>query len=220
MARRLTRYLALSVLPAGHGARSGTRVLFALMLVLQALGMQQARSQERLAKESYESAEAAFVGVFITSGLGLRAFFENREYAAALYQLPDGSWHATPSVPGSRLASAIPYHAVPLDAVFIAGAHTHGQPHIPEDPDHDYGREFSNIDRTTALRNFQISRGKICKQLLLTSDMRILRLRFDERALPSAENLPTVGGVHDRIDVLGRLGLDGRVDEAAAREIP
>jgi hypothetical protein len=164
----------------------------------------------------YPSAEAAFAAEFITSGLGERAYRENREYAAAIYQLPDGSWHCTPAMAGSRTGSAIPYHAVPTSAVQIVGAHTHGQPHIPEDPWQLYGVDFSQADLRNAVHNYRTTKGRIAAQLLLTSDLRILRLTLSGEADPAAaEEMETSlqagrlrsGGIHGRSELLGQLRI-------------
>ena len=67
--------------------------------------------------DGYPSAEATFDAVFLRSGAAQRAYHENREIAAAIYQLADGSWHSTALVTGTRLRSAIPYHSVPAGAL-------------------------------------------------------------------------------------------------------
>jgi hypothetical protein len=81
----------------------------------------------------YLDAEQAFHAVFIDSGLAWRAYVENREYAAAIYQMPDGRWHATGTVGGDLDSTSIPYRAVPPEAIRVVGAHTHGRPLIPGD---------------------------------------------------------------------------------------
>jgi hypothetical protein len=132
----------------------------------------------------YATVEHAFEATFIESGLGQRGYDENREYAAALYLMPDGRWYSTPVLAGSRTVSSIPYHLVPAEAVRIAGAHTHGQPRIPEDPTHVYGTDFSQADRRNAIQAFRTSGGRIDTQLLLTSQLVVLRmsigLAYDE----------------------------------------
>ncbi len=124
----------------------------------------------------YADAEEAFLDVFIRSGLALRGYEENREYAAAIYQMPDGRWYATAVVAGGVKASSIPYDQVPHDAVRVDGAHTHGQPRIPGDSLHLYGGNFSDTDRRAAIRNFKVTRGRIAEQLLLTSRLEMLRM--------------------------------------------
>jgi len=166
------------------------------------------------AEAAYDSAEAAFAAVFINSGLGERAYQENREYAAAIYQLPDGHWHCTAVVAGGQTASAIPYHAVPPQALRIVGAHTHGQPHIPDDPWHLYGVDFSQADLRNAGYNYRATHGRIAVQLLLTSELKILRLTITgEPALapsvllvhvPEHDRL-TPGAIHGTTEQLGQL---------------
>jgi hypothetical protein len=128
---------------------------------------------------AYRSAEDAFTAVFLDSGLGQRAFRENREYAAAIYQLADGGWHCTLPVAGTRDESAIPYHAVPADAVRIVGAHTHGQPFVAGDSGHVYGVDFSRADLRNAVHNYRITHGRIAAQLLLSSEFKVLRFTLD-----------------------------------------
>ena len=144
----------------------------------------------------YSNAEEAFDAAFITSGIGARGYEENREYAAALYQMPDGLWHATPVVAGNVTTSSIPYHLVPPQAVRIAGAHTHGQPRLPEDPTHVYGTDFSQTDRRNAIRAYQASHGRIDSQLLLTSQLAVLRMsigpRYDETTASIALTTDTI----------------------------
>lgn len=129
----------------------------------------------------YQTDEQAFEQVFIGSGLGQRGYDENREYAAALYQMPDGRWYATPVLPGDRDRCSIPYHLVPPQAVRIAGAHTHGQPRLPEEPSRTYGADFSGTDRLNAIRAFQASHGLIDGQWLLTSELVVLRMSVAPR---------------------------------------
>lgn len=148
----------------------------------------------------YANAEAAFADVFLTSGLGLRAYRENREYAAAIYEMPDGSWHSTVPAAGGRMTSTIAYHLVPREALQIVGAHTHGQPIVPEDQGNTYGASFSSSDLRNASHNYRISRGKIAKQFLLTSELRILRLSLSGIG-PGNES----GLVSSRTEVLGEL---------------
>lgn len=163
---------------------------------------------------AYASAEVAFRALFIDSGLGERAYRENREYAAAIYQMPDGTWHGTTPVAGGRMQSAIPYHAVPEAAVSIVGAHTHGQPHIPEDPRRVYGVDFSQADLRNAVHNYRASQGRIAAQMLLTSDLRILRLTLSGSTDPSQGDTVvtslrdarfTSGPVHGQAELLGYL---------------
>jgi hypothetical protein len=134
----------------------------------------------------YATAEQAFAAAFINSGVGRRGYEQNREYAAALYELPDGRWYSTRVITGERLGSSIPYHLVPEQAVRIAGAHTHGSPWLPEDPSHIYGTDFSQTDRRNAMRAFRSSQGRIDSQFLLTSRLEVLRmsieLRYDAEA--------------------------------------
>jgi hypothetical protein len=164
----------------------------------------------------YPSAEAAFAGAFIASGLAERGYRENREYAAAIYQLPDGSWHSTPALAGTRTESAIPYHAVPAAALQIVGAHTHGQPRIPEDPAHLYGVDFSQADLRNAVHNYRITRGRIAAQLLLTSELKVLRLTLSgdpelamgETFVTSSEQARRApGAIHGRMEVLDELAV-------------
>lgn len=128
------------------------------------------------AQAAFASAQDAFQAVFIASGLARNAYDENREYAAAIYQMPDGHWYATRVLAGGRLSSSIPYHLVPRAAIRIAGAHTHGQPRLPEDPTHLYGTDFSQMDRRNAIRAYQASRGRIDTQLLLSSRLEVLEM--------------------------------------------
>jgi hypothetical protein len=163
---------------------------------------------------TYSSPEAAFAAIFIASGLGELAYRENREYAAAIYQMPDGRWRSTAVVAGSRTESAIPYHAVPEGALRIVGAHTHGQPHIPEDAGHLYGVDFSQADLHNAVQNYRTTRGRIAMQLLLSSELKILRLTLTgepDLALGVAfvrspkEARQTPGAIHGTTDLLGQL---------------
>jgi hypothetical protein len=124
----------------------------------------------------YESAEEAFDAAFLSSGIGRRGYEENREYAAALYQMPDRRWYATPVVAGGRVTSAIPYHLIPPGAMRIAGVHTHGQPTIPEDPSRSYGLDFSQTDRRNAVLAYQASHGRIDRQILLNSRLDVLEM--------------------------------------------
>jgi hypothetical protein len=172
---------------------------------------------------AYASPEAAFAAVFLASGLGERGYWENREYAAAFYEMPDGSWHSTPIVAGTRTESAIPYHAVPPAALRIVGAHTHGQPHIPEDAWHLYGTDFSKADLRNAVHNYRATNGRIAAQFLLSSQLNILRLTLTgepELALGVAfvrspeEARLTPGAIHGTTELLGRLALP-----AAARTV-
>jgi hypothetical protein len=137
----------------------------------------------------YPSAERAFEAAFIGSGLGLRGYFENREYASAIYRMPDGRWRFVAPVAGGSMTSSIPYGSVPAAAVSIVGAHTHGQPRIPGDRDGLYGTDFSVLDRRAALTNFTNSRGRIAAQLLLTSCFTILRLGFEQRYDPGQQRI-------------------------------
>jgi hypothetical protein len=188
------------------------RSIAALLAVLAATCGQAAQpgdGRPELGRD-FPSAEAAFFAVFIDSGLGERAYREDREYAAALYQTPDGRWHSTDVLPGDRDRSRIPYHAVPADALSIAGAHTHGQPDRAIDPQRVFGQTFSSADCDNALHNFVASRGRISQQFLLSSDLRILRMTFDVRPqagepIGAAER----SRVHARTDPIGKLDLDG-----------
>jgi hypothetical protein len=137
----------------------------------------------------YASAEQAFEAVFLASGIGQRGYEENREYAAALYQMPDGRWYATQVVAGSVTGCDIPYHAVPAAAIRIAGAHTHGQPRLPGDPSHIYGVDFSQTDRRNAIRAYQTSQGKVDSQLLLTSRLEVLRMSIGLNYDPSSARI-------------------------------
>lgn len=137
----------------------------------------------------YENAEQAFEGAIIASGIGQRGYDENREYAAALYQMPNGRWYATPVIAGGRTSSSIPYHLVPGQAVRIAGVHTHGQPRLPEDPSHIYGTDFSRADRRNAMLAYQASHGRIDVQLLLTSQLTVLRMSISPRYDPATARI-------------------------------
>ncbi len=161
----------------------------------------------------YASAEAAFSGEFLATGLAERGYRENREYAAAIYQMPDGLWYCTAIQAGSRTESSIPYHLVPEAALQIAGAHTHGQAHIPEDPRHLYGVDFSQADLNNALHNYRITHGRIATQLLLTSELQVLRLTISgqpDLAMGAAfvgsaeEARRTPGAIHGITERLGR----------------
>lgn len=132
------------------------------------------------AESGYVDAEQAFDAVFIRSGLGWRGYVENREYAAAIYQMPDGRWHVTRPVAGNLTTSSIPYSKVPSEAIRVVGAHTHGQPHIAGDPSHLYGTSFSEADRRAAIHNYQVTHGRIATQLLLTSRLEILEMNLSE----------------------------------------
>jgi len=138
---------------------------------------------------SYATAEQAFAAAFIDSGVGRRGYEQNREYAAALYQLPDGRWYTTVVIAGDRLGSSIPYHLVPNEAVRIAGAHTHGSPVLPEDPSHVYGTDFSQTDRRNAMRAFRSSQGRIDSQFLLTSRLEVLRMSIELQYDPEASRI-------------------------------
>jgi hypothetical protein len=140
----------------------------------------------------YASAEQAFEAVFITSGIGQRGYDENREYAAALYQMPDGRWYATEVTAGNLTGCAIPYHAVPPAAMRIAGAHTHGQPRLPGDASHIYGTDFSQTDRRNAIGAYQASHGKIDSQLLLTSRLEVLRMSIGLNYDPASARIAVV----------------------------
>lgn len=173
-----------------------------------------AAEAQRPGEAAYDSPEAAFAAVFLASGLGERAYHENREYAAAIYEMPDGRWYSTAVVAGDRTQSAIPYHAVPQAALRIVGAHTHGQPHIPEDDHHVYGLDFSQVDLRNGVSNFRSTHGRISAQLLLTSDLKILRLRLSGQpgmvlGLVSAptkqEILLAPGDVRGTTELLGQL---------------
>ncbi|MBV8211034.1 MAG: DUF4329 domain-containing protein [Burkholderiaceae bacterium] len=137
----------------------------------------------------FESAEAAFSATFIRSGIGQRGYDENREYAAALYQMPDGSWYATPVVAGGRDRCSIPYHLVPPEAVRIAGAHTHGRPELPGDSTHAYGTNFSQTDRRNAMQAYVASHGVIDTQLLLTSRLAVLRMSVGPHYDPNGSRI-------------------------------
>jgi hypothetical protein len=162
----------------------------------------------------YASAEKAFEAAFISSGIGQRGYQENREYAAALYRMPDGRWYATRVVAGERLGCSIPYHEVPPEAVRIAGAHTHGQARLPEDPEHVYGTDFSQTDRRNAIRAYESSHGAIDMQFLLTSRLTVLRMSVGPRydlatsriALAAETRLLSFGG-----DAIGAVPPKGRV---------
>jgi len=165
---------------------------------------------------AYATPEAAFAAVFITSGLGERAYRENREYAAAIYEMPDGSWHSTAVVAGGQTQSTIPYHAVPPEAVNIVGAHTHGQPHIPGDAWNLYGVDFSQADLRNAVRNYRTTHGLIARQFLLTSELKILSLTITGEpaltvglALVHLTEQPrlTPEAIHGTTEVLGQLPL-------------
>jgi len=165
---------------------------------------------------AYATPEAAFAAIFVTSGLGERAYQENREYAAAIYEMPDGLWYSTDVIAGSRLESAIPYHAVPPEALRIVGAHTHGQPRIPEDAWHLYGVDFSQADLRNAIYNYRTTHGRIAVQFLLSSELKILRLTLGGEAAmmpgvaffrPSQEARLTPATIHGTTDLLGQLPL-------------
>lgn len=148
----------------------------------------------------FDSAEDAFASTFLASGLAQRAFDENREYAAALYQMPDGRWHSTAAVAGDSQSSSIPYHQVPPAAVRIAGAHSHGQPVIPGDSRRDYGLDFSGTDRAHAMQAFRRSQGLIDTQLLLTSRLEVLRMTIGKRFDPATAQI-AVSARTERLDV-------------------
>ncbi len=156
-------------------------------------------------KVGYPSAEAAFYAVFVESGLGMRAYEENREYAAAIFEMPDGRWHCTPVSAGDRGSSLIPYHLVPAEALRIAGAHTHGRPQLPGDATHVYGADFSAADRRNALLNYRMTRGRIDTQLLLSSELKVLRLRLDGRSHEIPASWSPEGQGPLRTEVLGAL---------------
>ena len=141
------------------------------------------------ASAGYASAEEAFEAIFITSGVGQRGYDENREYAAALYQMPDGRWYATEVIAGGCTSSTIPYHKVPPEAIRIAGAHTHGQPHLPEDPSRIYGTDFSQTDRRNAIRAYQTTHGVIDTQFLLTSRLAVLRMSLGQHYEPATSRI-------------------------------
>jgi len=147
----------------------------------------------------FENAQDAFVAVFIDSGLGRRAYEENREYAAALYQMPDGRWHATPVSTGDLKSCRIPYDKVPDGAVRIAGAHTHGQPRIAGEGKQEFGTGFSTIDRRNALLSYRVTHGRVESQWLLTSHLQILELSFAMAYSPADSRI----GVQSRIRDLG-----------------
>lgn len=171
---------------------AAARAGIALALILNALPPLVSKADAA----GYATAEQAFEVVFIASGISELGYEENREYAAALYQMPDGLWHATPVVAGNVTTSSIPYHLVPPQAVRIAGAHTHGQPRLPEDPTHVYGTDFSQTDRRNAIRAYQASHGRIDSQLLLTSQLAVLRMsigpRYDETTASIALTTDTI----------------------------
>jgi hypothetical protein len=143
----------------------------------------------------YADAEQAFDAVFIDSGLAERAYVENREYAAAIYQMPDGRWHATAAVAGDLTRSAIPYDAVPAQAMRVVGAHSHGRPDIPGDPSHRYGTDFSEADRHAAIHNYRATRGRIAVQLLLTSRLEILRMTLSQGYDPQSGQIAVLAQV-------------------------
>lgn len=162
----------------------------------------------------WDSAESAFVAAFITSGIGQRGYDENREYAAALYQMPDGRWYATPVVAGNERSCNIPYELVPAQAVRIAGAHTHGQPHIAGDSLHEYGTDFSQADRRIAVDAYRITRGRVDSQWLLTSRLQVLQMSVEMH----------YNAASARIDIAAQVRLIGRWDrvlmgEAAAERL-
>lgn len=194
-------------------------VVFALCLALGAIVPSAAPCTEEAtyapALAAYDSAESAFISVFVLSGLGRRAYRENREYAAAIYQLADGGWRVTPVQRGEELESSIPYHAVPANAQRIVGAHTHGQPRIPGDDEHLYGLDFSRADRNNALRNFLVSGGRICGQLVLSSNLRILRLNLHTAPVTTAPNAGRPLEVTSTEDILGQLAEPGPLLVAA-----
>lgn len=190
--------IAACALLAAHAGEPGTQV-------------------DEPAQASYGSAEAAFRAVFLDSGLGERAYREDREYAAALYEMPDGSWRSTPVIAGERGNSLIPYHLVPAQARRIAGAHSHGSPLLPGDPDHVYGTDFSRADRRNAWLNFRASGGRIDTQLLLSSELKVLRLRLNAQGieLPTAwyPDLPPP----TRTEIIGALPPRGGPASLAQR---
>jgi hypothetical protein len=141
---------------------------------------------------AYADARQAFDAVFIRSGLGWRGYVENREYAAAIYLMPDGRWHATRPVRGGLTRSTIPYGEVPPDALQIVGAHTHGQPHIAGDSSHLYGTDFSEADRRAAIHNYQATRGRISSQLLLTSRLEILQMDLSRGYDPGSGSIQVI----------------------------
>jgi hypothetical protein len=178
--------------------------------------------------QGYASAEAAFSGAFRETGLAERAYRENREYAAAIYRMPDGLWYCTPVQTGSRTESSIPYHLVPEAALQVAGAHTHGQETIPEDPQHRYGVDFSQADLNNALHNYRITHGRIAMQLLLTSELRVLRLTITGQpdlaigaafVSSSEEARRTPGAIHAMTERIGRWDI-GRAAAAQFDERP
>jgi len=175
--------------PSSHGAqRIGAFIVGVLLGAGPARSHEAEPTIEPQASGPYATAESAFVAVFIESGLGRRAYRENLEYAAALYQLADGSWRSTRVRVGTCDGSLIPYSWVPAAAVRIVGAHTHGQPRLAEDPDRVYGTDFSAADRRNAEHNFRLTQGRIGGQLLLSSELKILRLsrRSATRMAPAA----------------------------------
>jgi hypothetical protein len=101
----------------------------------------------------------------------------------------DGRWYSTPVVAGGLITSAIPYHAVPAEATRIAGAHTHGQPQLRQDDARVYGVDFSQTDRLNAMRAYHESRGKIDTQLLLNSNLEILRMTIALRYEPALSRI-------------------------------
>jgi hypothetical protein len=161
----------------------------------------------------YPSAQAAFVAAFITSGVGQRGYDENREYAAALYQMPDGRWYATPAEAGDQTKCRIPYDRVPSKAIRVAGAHTHGQPHLPGDADHEYGLDFSRVDVRNSVQAFSATHGRIDSQWLLTSRMKVLEMRIDLQFDPASERIGTSTHKRDWGDwtllVAGDPAVDG-----------
>ncbi len=172
------------------------------------------------AEGAYDSPEAAFTAVFLTSGLAERGYQENREYAAAIYQLPDGRWYSTTAAPGSRTECAIPYHAVPPAAIRIVGAHTHGQAKIPEDSGHLYGLDFSQVDLRNAVRNYRVTHGRIAVQLLFTSELKILRLTISGQpesilglvaTAPTPEFRRVPGAVQGTTELLGQFPVPGSI---------
>jgi hypothetical protein len=160
------------------------------------------------AVDGYDSAESAFRAAFIDSGVAGRAYAQDRECAAALYEMPDGRWHSTPVRAGERDRSLIPNHEVPPEALRIIGAHTHGRPHEALDQGQVWGLGYSQADLRNAWHNFTVTQGRIAGQLLLSSDLRILRLGWSGPAAvaPAAWSAGAVAAApQGRIEVIGQL---------------
>jgi hypothetical protein len=121
---------------------------------------------------SYRTPEEAFNAAFIASGLGMRGYFQNREYGTRLYQATGGGWGYLPPIAGGRTGVTLP--PPPSDAVTYIDAHSHGQPRIPE-KDGIFGLNPSPDDFQLSFSLSQRDSGRYGGGIVLTSDFKVLQ---------------------------------------------